>query len=205
MSKPADQLPPRERLLAAASRLFIEHGFNGTPVSRIVREAGVTMPVLYYHWGSKLDLLQAVIEARGAWMRGDLKVDPGADFAANCRMLIDNAVQHLSELRDGMRLRLQLSFETGAEAEKLHRLVQEQRGKTLARLAMLFASALPVASSRRAAWLAEVYLSGVQALALDLIGGQADDCQQAAKAVNLLRTLIATAELPDSELPDLAA
>jgi AcrR family transcriptional regulator len=185
--------------------LFIEHGFNGTPVSRIVREAGVTMPVLYYHWGSKLDLLQAVIEARGAWMRGDLKVDPGADFAANCRMLIDNAVQHLSELRDGMRLRLQLSFETGAEAEKLHRLVQEQRGKTLARLAMLFASALPVASPRRSAWLAEVYLSGVQALALDLIGGQADDCQQTAKAVNLLRTLIATAELPDSELPDLAA
>jgi AcrR family transcriptional regulator len=205
MSEPADLLPPRERLLAAASRLFIEHGFNGTPVSRIVREAGVTMPVLYYHWGSKLDLLQAVIEARGAWMRGDLKVDPGADFAANCRMLIDNAVQHLSELRDGMRLRLQLSFETGAEAEKLHRLVQEQRGKTLARLAMLFASALPVASPRRSAWLAEVYLSGVQALALDLIGGQADDCQQTAKAVNLLRTLIATAELPDSELPDLAA
>jgi AcrR family transcriptional regulator len=205
MSESADLLPPRERLLAAASRLFIEHGFNGTPVSRIVREAGVTMPVLYYHWGSKLDLLQAVIEARGAWMRGDLKVDPGADFAANCRMLIDNAVQHLSELRDGMRLRLQLSFETGAEAEKLHRLVQEQRGKTLARLAMLFASALPVASPRRSAWLAEVYLSGVQALALDLIGGQADDCQQTAKAVNLLRTLIATAELPDSELPDLAA
>jgi AcrR family transcriptional regulator len=47
MASNPDPASARDRLLKVATRLFIEHGFAGTPVSRIVRESGVTMPVLY--------------------------------------------------------------------------------------------------------------------------------------------------------------
>lgn len=159
------------------------------------------MPVLYYHFGNKFDLLQAVIAARGAWIRSDLRIDPAEGYTANCRVMVEHAVLHLPELRDGLRLRLQLAFEAGPEAEGLHRLVQVQRGKSVAGIAVLFAQALPGASPSRAAWLAEVYLSGVQALALDLIGGCSDAGLQAAKAENLMHMLLAAADLPEGKLP----
>lgn len=201
MTEPPEKLPARERLLAAATRLFIAHGFSGTPVSRIVREANVTMPVLYYHFGNKLDLLEAVIAARGGWMRADLKVDPDASYLANCQAMVEHALEHLPELKDGLRLRLLLGFESGPEADALRSLVHEQRRQSVAALATLFATALPGASPRRSAWLAEIYLSGVQALALDLVGWEQGSGLQAAKANNLLRTLATGAELPEDKLP----
>ncbi len=43
----------RERILAEATRLFAERGFGGASVREIVEAAGVTKPVLYYHYGNK--------------------------------------------------------------------------------------------------------------------------------------------------------
>ncbi|KAB2966784.1 MAG: TetR/AcrR family transcriptional regulator [Thermoanaerobaculia bacterium] len=43
----------RERLLAAALRLFAAKGYAATSVRDILRAAGVTAPVLYHHFGSK--------------------------------------------------------------------------------------------------------------------------------------------------------
>jgi len=89
------ELTTRDRLLAVATRMFIEHGFAGTPVSRIVREVGVTMPVLYYHFGNKAELLRAVFEARGQWISTELKVDPVIGFEAVCKALVDHALEDL--------------------------------------------------------------------------------------------------------------
>ncbi|MFC7219344.1 TetR/AcrR family transcriptional regulator [Streptomyces polyrhachis] len=49
-----------ERLLAAATRLFAEHGFERTSVQQIVEAAGVTKGALYHYFGSKDDLLHEV-------------------------------------------------------------------------------------------------------------------------------------------------
>jgi TetR/AcrR family transcriptional regulator len=46
----------RERLLAAATRLFAAKGYAATSVRDILRAANVTAPVLYYHFGSKQGL-----------------------------------------------------------------------------------------------------------------------------------------------------
>ncbi len=43
----------RERVLRAALRLFATKGYAATTVRDILRAAGVTAPVLYYHFGSK--------------------------------------------------------------------------------------------------------------------------------------------------------
>jgi AcrR family transcriptional regulator len=45
-----------DRILAAATSLFIEKGFAGTPVSQVAKNAGVTTPALYWHFGSKEEL-----------------------------------------------------------------------------------------------------------------------------------------------------
>lgn len=52
----------RERILAAAARLFHEQGFNGTGVSTILREADVNAGSLYHCFPSKEALLLGVLE-----------------------------------------------------------------------------------------------------------------------------------------------
>ncbi len=51
---PAQQESPvRDRLAAAALKLFNERGYAATSVREIVEAAGVTKPVLYYHFQNK--------------------------------------------------------------------------------------------------------------------------------------------------------
>lgn len=44
-----------------AARLFAARGYDATPVRAIVEAAGVTKPTLYYHFGSKEGLAQALL------------------------------------------------------------------------------------------------------------------------------------------------
>ena len=45
----------------AAARLFARRGYDATSVREIVEAAGVTKPTLYYHFGSKEGLAQALL------------------------------------------------------------------------------------------------------------------------------------------------
>lgn len=51
----------KERLLAAAVRLFAVKGYAVTSVRDILREAALTAPVLYYHFGNKEGLFLALV------------------------------------------------------------------------------------------------------------------------------------------------
>jgi AcrR family transcriptional regulator len=57
----AAEAETRERLLQAAITLFERKGYAATSIRELVERAGVTKPVLYYHFGSKEGLLAAVI------------------------------------------------------------------------------------------------------------------------------------------------
>src|SRR4051812_21694653 len=50
-----------DQIASAAARLFASRGYDATPVRMIVEEAGVTKPTLYYHFGSKEGLAQALL------------------------------------------------------------------------------------------------------------------------------------------------
>lgn len=52
--------PVPQRLLAVATRLFAEQGFETTSVQQIVDAAGVTKGAMYHYFGSKDDLLYEV-------------------------------------------------------------------------------------------------------------------------------------------------
>jgi|SRR5215203_3546498 len=56
----------RERLVDTAEALFYADGITATGVDTVVRAAGVSKPTLYAHFGSKDELISAVLEARHA-------------------------------------------------------------------------------------------------------------------------------------------
>jgi AcrR family transcriptional regulator len=50
----------RQRLLDAAQKLFVQHGIDATSLRRITTEAGANLASVNYHFGSKVELIQAV-------------------------------------------------------------------------------------------------------------------------------------------------
>jgi len=49
------------RILEAATRLFVAHGYHGTSISAIAQATGLTKGALYAHFASKEALLQALM------------------------------------------------------------------------------------------------------------------------------------------------
>jgi len=49
------------KILTAARRVFGEYSFHGATTRMIAKEVGIDISTLYYHWGEKLDLYEAVI------------------------------------------------------------------------------------------------------------------------------------------------
>jgi TetR/AcrR family transcriptional regulator len=55
--------PTRDRILAAAIDLFSERSFEGASTREIASRAGVTQPLVSYHYGSKDDLWRAAVDS----------------------------------------------------------------------------------------------------------------------------------------------
>ena len=55
------ELPPRERMLAEATRLFVAYGYNGISMREIAEAVGVSKAGLYYHFKDKQDLFLAIL------------------------------------------------------------------------------------------------------------------------------------------------
>jgi AcrR family transcriptional regulator len=53
--------PASAKILLAASKLFAEKGFSNASIRDICRESGTTAPVIYYYYGSKKGLFEAVV------------------------------------------------------------------------------------------------------------------------------------------------
>ena len=63
-----DDESARGRLLSAATHLFCKNGINATGIDAIIDEAGTAKTTLYKLFGSKTNLVNAVLESEGkAW------------------------------------------------------------------------------------------------------------------------------------------
>jgi AcrR family transcriptional regulator len=66
----------RERLLAAATAEFAQHGFAGARVERMLSRAKVNPRMLYHHFGGKAQIYVTVLEsALGELRRAELSLD----------------------------------------------------------------------------------------------------------------------------------
>lgn len=52
----------KARILAAARRIFGEYGYGETTTRKIAKDVGIDISTLYYHWGEKQDLYEAVLQ-----------------------------------------------------------------------------------------------------------------------------------------------
>jgi AcrR family transcriptional regulator len=67
-SAAGDEESARGRLLSAATHLFCKNGINATGIDAIIDEAGTAKTTLYKLFGSKTNLVHAVLESEGkAW------------------------------------------------------------------------------------------------------------------------------------------
>jgi AcrR family transcriptional regulator len=52
----------RDHLILVATRLFAEHGYEGTAIETVLQESGASRGSLYHHFSSKETLFDAVLE-----------------------------------------------------------------------------------------------------------------------------------------------
>ncbi len=50
-----------EKILAAAEQLFGQHGYDGTSMRDVAQKAGVNKALVFYHYGSKAELFDTII------------------------------------------------------------------------------------------------------------------------------------------------
>ena len=89
------------KILKAARRVFGEYGFHGTTTRMIAQEVGIDISTLYYHWGEKGDLYEAVILDITDDLRVKLeeveKVIHGKPLGTRMDIAIDMMTDHLFE------------------------------------------------------------------------------------------------------------
>src|SRR5215510_14647631 len=60
----------REKILDVARRRFTEHGYDGTSLREIADDLGFTKAALYYHFQTKDQILEALIEPADGLIEG---------------------------------------------------------------------------------------------------------------------------------------
>jgi AcrR family transcriptional regulator len=61
---PMDGTRTRERIIAAATKLFYSEGLRATSVDAVAEKAGITKKTLYYHFRTKDELIAAYLASR---------------------------------------------------------------------------------------------------------------------------------------------
>ena len=91
----------KARILIAARKIFSEYGFHGTTTRMIAKAVNIDISTLYYHWGEKGDLYEAVIQDINDGLRGKLmEVETqikGRPLAQRLDIAIEQMVDYLFE------------------------------------------------------------------------------------------------------------
>jgi len=91
----------KAKILTAARKIFGEYGFHGTTTRMIAKAVNIDISTLYYHWGEKGDLYEAVIMDVTQGMRQKLieveKIIKGRPLADRIRIALDEMADYLFE------------------------------------------------------------------------------------------------------------
>lgn len=123
----------RELIEQAATTIFAEHGYAGASIDEIARRSGVSPPVVYDHFASKLDLFTRLLERTrdellAMWVR-TLAGDDATDV--RMRRAFGAWASYVEQNRFAARMYFQEA--TGdPQARAAHRAIQAQARAALA-------------------------------------------------------------------------
>lgn len=103
----------RERILDAAQRCFVEHGFHAAGMARIAESAEMSPGLIYRYFENKAAIIQAIVERQLALVRADIHLDRPVDLADELLACFD--APPASDLR---RMNPALVLELSAEASR---------------------------------------------------------------------------------------
>ncbi|MEU2084762.1 ScbR family autoregulator-binding transcription factor [Streptomyces albus] len=116
MARQERAIRTRQSILTAAAEVFDEVGYEGATISEILQRSGVTKGALYFHFSSKDDLVQGVLEGQIAAMPEvpphELKLQEAVDRG----LMLAHLLRHEPLLRGSVRL----AVEQGSTKEGLH-------------------------------------------------------------------------------------
>lgn len=133
----------RERILAAAERLFAEHGADGVSMSQLAAAAGVSKGNLFHHFPSKRALRRAVLQRACADFRALVEDLGRADLPSRARLerFVRDHTARLAARRDAVRLILRALLD--ADPEEARWLAHEVFGEHFAALVARMAGLRP--------------------------------------------------------------
>lgn len=107
----------RRQILRAALQHFAAKGYAGTATQEIVDTAGVTKPVLYYHFESKAGLFLALMDwaTEERWRRTQAALIPGASLEEQLTAMLEASFAFVRENRDLTRLAMGTLFAAPGE------------------------------------------------------------------------------------------
>ncbi|MBQ5470696.1 MAG: TetR/AcrR family transcriptional regulator [Treponema sp.] len=101
----------KEQILALAIKLFASKGYGSVGIQEIVTEAGISKPTLYYHFGSKKGLLEAIIKEKAEPLCQDIEqaAEYKHDFIAGLKEILTTMINYAKKDPDFFRLHCILS------------------------------------------------------------------------------------------------
>ena len=87
----------RELLLARATELFAQKGYEGLSMSGLAREARISKALLYHYFPSKQRLFQAALEEGAEELRARTEPDPGRPPAEQLATTLDAFLRWVQE------------------------------------------------------------------------------------------------------------
>ncbi len=107
----------RHQVLQAALKKFAECGYEGTSVQDIVEAASVTKPTLYYYFGNKAELYQALVDYAHDERRRLMlaAAERGGTLAAKLVEILSAVFDFLQNNRDLMRIAFATAFAAPGE------------------------------------------------------------------------------------------
>jgi TetR/AcrR family transcriptional regulator, cholesterol catabolism regulator len=119
----------RERIVRTAERVFLRSGFNRVLMDDLARELGMSKKTVYSHFGSKEELLRAVLVHRTE------EIDRGLEAIVSAKEGFPAKLGHLARFMQGRLAEVSPVFfeDLRRYAPECFRVVEEFRGRAIPR------------------------------------------------------------------------
>jgi AcrR family transcriptional regulator len=92
----------RQKLIETAESLFADQGYSSVSLRQIIAEAGVNVASVHYHFGSKEELLDAVIAPKAQSVNQErltrlARLEPGADGRLPLRSVLEAFLRPMAD------------------------------------------------------------------------------------------------------------